>query len=49
MNVIEGSGVLERNQKVLSNDLAVNIAGVGFKTEPTTPHQIGGMRLSETK
>ena len=32
-----------------SSDLTADIAGVGFKTEPTTPNQIGGVRLSETK
>ena len=31
------------------NESAADIAGVGFKTEPTTQHQIGGVRLSETK
>ena len=29
------------------NVFAADIAGVGFKTEPTTPHQIGGVRLSQ--
>ena len=30
-------------------DLAEDIAGVGFKTGPITPHQIDVVRLSETK
>ena len=42
-------GALERNGKIQLNDLAVDIAGVGFKTEPNTPHQVGGVRLSKTK
>ena len=50
----EEAGVVTREAqnsaaKALYNDLAVDIAGVGFKTEPTTPHQIGGVRLSKTK
>ena len=31
------------------NDVAKGIVGVGYKKGPTTPIQIGGMRLSETK
>ena len=40
MKVTEGLGAFERSGKILHSDLAVDIAGVGFKTEPTTPHQI---------
>ena len=49
IKVLESFDALERNGKVLFNDLAVDIAGVGFKTEPTNPHQIDGVRLSKTK
>ena len=31
------------------SDLAADISGVGYKTGPTTPSQIDGVRLSETK
>ena len=36
-----GFDAFERSGKILFNDLAADIAGVNFKTEPTTPHQIG--------
>ena len=32
----EGTDSLERSGRVLFNDSAADIAGVGFKTEPTT-------------
>ena len=38
----------KRMDTILRLDCKI-LAGVGFKTEPTTPHQIGGVRLSETK
>ena len=31
------------------DDLAAGIVGMGYKTGATTPSQIGGVRLSETK
>ena len=49
IKVTEGLDALGRSEKILFNDLNVHIAGVGFKAESTTPHQIGGMRLSKTK
>ena len=36
-----GFGAFERSGIVLLNDSAADIEGVNFKTEPTTPHQIG--------
>ena len=49
IKVTEGFDACERSEKVIFNELAVDIACVGFKTEPTTPHQIFGVRLSKTK
>ena len=42
-------GAFERSGGIVFSDLAAEIAGLGFKTAPTTPHQIDGVRLSETK
>ena len=47
IEVLEGSDT--SGGKIPSNDLATDIAGVGYKTGPTTPSQIDGFRLSETK
>ena len=34
---------------MLFSDLAADIATPRYKTEPTAPHQIGGVRLSKNK
>ena len=46
---LQGFGAFERSRWMPFNDMALDIAGAGFKTEPTTLHQTGGVRLSETK
>ena len=48
IKVLEGFDAYERNGRILFNDLAVDIAGVGSKMESTTPHQIDRVRISET-
>ena len=45
----EGADAFEKSGRILFNDLAADIAGVGFKAEPTIPHQFGGVRPSTTK
>ena len=46
---LEGLDAFGRSGRVLLRYLAADIAGVGFKKEPTTPHQIDGVRLSKSK
>ena len=47
IKVVEGSDAFDG--KVPFNDLAGGIVGLGYRTGPTTPSQIDGVRLSETK
>ena len=46
---LQGFDAFERSVWVPFNDLAAGIVGAGNKTEPTTPSQVDGVRLSETK
>ena len=48
MKSLGSCGAFERTRRFFS-DLTADVAGVVYKTEPTTPHQIGGVRLSKAK